>query len=224
MEVVVTAVVVLAVQVVVQVVRARYTQTVGINGPRSGSRPRDSVMCHVLVSSFMGNGSSSGGRETDDRSATTGPETAEAAMDELARDVERLKAAMDEKDREIERLGRTVDDIRVSLTTESILSYRRRFVPRWLPSPIFGIVCFYFFRVSHEIETVGTPTLQTARCSSTTVFDRLGPSFLKYPREPRHTRTVPKPILDDILLRGPLTVDINLKASKITVEKNINMY
>lgn len=63
---------------------------------------------------LMGNGSSGGGRETDDRSATTGPE--ETAMDELARDVERLKTAMDEKDREIDRLARTVDDIRVSRT------------------------------------------------------------------------------------------------------------
>jgi len=44
--------------------------------------------------------------------ATTGTS---AIVNELTRDVERLKTAMDEKDRTIEQLGRAVEDIRVSL-------------------------------------------------------------------------------------------------------------
>lgn len=73
-------------------------------------------MCHVLLL-FMGNAIfGAGDRKTTEsaRSGATDPKTAGAAMNELARDVERLKAAMDEKDRTIERLARSVDDIRVS--------------------------------------------------------------------------------------------------------------
>jgi len=73
----------------------------------------------------MGNAISGGGfgRKTTDAAESTGrggdaaadPKTAEnVAMNELARDVERLKKTMDEKDRIIEQLVKTVDDVRVS--------------------------------------------------------------------------------------------------------------
>lgn len=68
-------------------------------------------MCHVLLL-FMGNAISS--RKTAEPVRSDDPKTPKAAMDELARDVERLKADMDEKHRMIEQLGRTVDDVRVS--------------------------------------------------------------------------------------------------------------
>lgn len=65
----------------------------------------------------MGNAMTGGGRKTvksTDRSGDHRENAAAATMDELTRDVERLKAAMDERDRTIEQLSRTVDDIRVS--------------------------------------------------------------------------------------------------------------
>lgn len=73
-------------------------------------------MCHVLLL-FMGNAIfGAGDRKTTEsaRSGAADPKTAVAAMDELTRDVARLKADMDEKDRTIEQLARTVDEIRVS--------------------------------------------------------------------------------------------------------------
>jgi len=73
-------------------------------------------MCHGLLL-FMGNAmlGGGGGRKTTEptRSDALDSKTA-VAMDELTRDVERLKAAMDDKDRKIERLVRTVDEVRVS--------------------------------------------------------------------------------------------------------------
>ncbi|XP_060851768.1 cGMP-dependent protein kinase, isozyme 1-like [Rhopalosiphum padi] len=82
-------------------------------------------MCHALLL-FMGNAISGGGgsggvgsRKTTESArsgvsdlkmtATTGTS---AIVNELTRDVERLKMAMDEKDRTIEQLGRAVEDIR----------------------------------------------------------------------------------------------------------------
>lgn len=72
-------------------------------------------MCRVLLL-FMGNAMSGAGRRTAELGrGNDGATTATAdAMEELSKDVERLKAAMDEKHRMIERLGQTVDDVRVS--------------------------------------------------------------------------------------------------------------
>lgn len=70
-------------------------------------------MCHVLLLLFMGNAISR--RKTTESVTGDGPpKTSGAIMDELTRDVERLKAAVDEKHRMIEQLGRTVEDVRVS--------------------------------------------------------------------------------------------------------------
>lgn len=56
---------------------------------------------------------------TADSDQNDAQRTAATAMDELTRDVQRLKAAMDEKDRTVCLLGQAVDDIRVSRPVSS---------------------------------------------------------------------------------------------------------
>lgn len=82
------------------------------------------------------------GRKTTEQpgSGTTDPSA--VAMDELTKDVERLKAAMEENDRTIYRLDRTVEEIRVSLPpTPYLPKHNKYYVPTFI---VYNIIIIKF--------------------------------------------------------------------------------
>lgn len=137
-------------------------------------------MCLALLL-FMGNaisGGGGGGRDGGGRKPTESGRSdvsdlqkmtvATATVDELTRDVERLKAAMDEKDRTIEQLGRAVEDIRVSLILYYMIAHHR------------------LSACSRRVQSTPNPQWRV-RDSMTTIYSVVA-VFCFYPDAPTHTR------------------------------------